>query len=373
MPKRRFVLVVGLPHAGAGPLADLAAESAASLAEAGVRVPARTADEARRAALELRRTHKSDGLERKDVEGTWALLTQRARREGAKSADAVLVVAEHLAGASASEIDLLTDALHGFEVHVVAVVADPARQIVRAWEESVRRGGALSLRRYARRVLDPGRVHEESEAFWADQDAPAVLSRWAVELGRRDRVHVVAPAPDDDPTQLAWTALARLLGVDAALVPAAEGTAVAVDAAALEDLAAVNGAVDGRADLAAHAPVLERVVEACSTQGAVPALLPHDLDEELVELGERWAKALAEAGYAVTGDTAHLVPAASPRPARAASTSTEERLVGTTEALADLVVELARAREQIAGLEKRNAKLEKKRRKLKTKLARALG
>lgn len=68
MAKRRFLVHLGLPHAGAGGLADLLAEHAVPLAGAGVRVPARSADEARRAALEMRRLHSTYGLKRKEVE-----------------------------------------------------------------------------------------------------------------------------------------------------------------------------------------------------------------------------------------------------------------------------------------------------------------
>ena len=80
MAKRRFVIHIGLSHAGGGSLAGALSDHAAALAEVGVRVPARSADEARRAALELRRLHSTYGFKRKEVEGTWALLCKRAGR-----------------------------------------------------------------------------------------------------------------------------------------------------------------------------------------------------------------------------------------------------------------------------------------------------
>lgn len=126
MAKRRFVIHIGLSHAGGGSLAGALSDHAAALAEVGVRVPARSADEARRAALELRRLHSTYGFKRKEVEGTWALLCKRARKEGAKSHDAVVVSDDLLAGASPEQIALLLDSLAGFEVHVVAVLTSPA-------------------------------------------------------------------------------------------------------------------------------------------------------------------------------------------------------------------------------------------------------
>ena len=49
-----------------------------ALAEYGVRAPARSADEAFRAAVEVRREHKAWGLRRRDVEGTWSGICRRA-------------------------------------------------------------------------------------------------------------------------------------------------------------------------------------------------------------------------------------------------------------------------------------------------------
>lgn len=367
MAKRRFVLHIGLPHAGGGSLATVLGDHAPVLAEAGVRVPARTAGEARRAALELRRLHATYGHRRKDVEGAWALLCRRARKEGAKSHDAVVVSDDLLAGASQEQVALLLDSLTGFEVHVVAVLADPARQLAAAWTEAVRAGSDLELRRYARRVLDPDRRLDEAADFWADQDVPAVLERWAGELRRPDRIHVIVPGPDRDPARASWARVGDLVGVDPDLLPVTASPA-APDATSLVVLRDVNASVDGRADRRTR----RRLVDAHLTPDGVPTEVPGDLHEELVDLGEAWAKALAEGGYDVEGDTTHLLPA--PRTAGPDREPTlEERLAGTTDALADLLVELARTREHVEALEKRNAKLERKRAKLRTRLAVALG
>ena len=106
------------------------------------------------------------------------------------------------------------------------------------------------------------------------------------------------------------------------------------------------------------------------TSDALPPA-PADLHEELLDLGERWRKALADGGYDVVGDTTPLLP--SPAPVRAVvEPTTEERLATTTDALGDLLVELARTREHVEDLLKRNAKLERKRASLRTRLAAAL-
>jgi len=382
MAKRRFVVHLGLPHTGAGGLAAALATHAGPLSEAGVRVPARSADEARRAALELRRLHGTYGLKRKEVEGTLALLCKRARKEGAKTHDAVVVSDDLLAGATREQVALLLDSLAGFEVHLVATLADPARQLVAAWSEAVRAGSDLELRRYARRVLDPARRLDEAGAFWADQDVEQVLERWSSELRRPDRVHVVVPQPGEDPTLATWRCVARVVGADSAALPldiptdaagpgptGLSGPAGATGAAgSLEVLRGVNASVDGRADGRIRRQLVDAHL-APATNALPPA--PADLHEELLELGERWRKALADGGYDVLGDTSPLLP--SPAPVRAVVEPTiEERLATTTDALGDLLVELARTREHVEDLLKRNAKLERKRASLRTRLAAAL-
>ncbi|MGV3561788.1 MAG: hypothetical protein ACO1ON_00780, partial [Nocardioides sp.] len=363
-------------------LAAALAAHAGPLAEAGVRVPARSADEARRAALELRRLHSTYGLKRKEVEGTLALLCKRARKEGAKTHDPVVVSDDLLAGATREQVALLLDSLAGFEVHLVATLADPARQLVAAWSEAVRAGSDLEVRRYARRVLDPARRLDEAGAFWADQDVEQVLERWSSELRRPDRVHVVVPQPGEDPVLATWRCVARVVGADpgalpldthasaATLVPAGlSGPAGATGAAgSLEVLRGVNASVDGRAD----GRIRRQLVDAhlAPTSDALPPA-PADLHEELLELGERWRKTLADGGYDVVGDTTPLLP--SPAPVRAVvAPTTEERLATTTDALGDLLVELARTREHVEDLLKRNATLERKRASLRTRLAAAL-
>ena len=77
MAKQKTFLLVGLPHAGVPTLTDALEHHRAALEAAGIRVPARSADEAFRAAVELRREHRAWGLRRKDVEGTWSEVCRR--------------------------------------------------------------------------------------------------------------------------------------------------------------------------------------------------------------------------------------------------------------------------------------------------------
>ena len=52
-----------------------------TLSDVGVTAPAKSADEAFRAAVELRREHRAWGLRRKDVEGTWSAICRLALKQ----------------------------------------------------------------------------------------------------------------------------------------------------------------------------------------------------------------------------------------------------------------------------------------------------
>ena len=121
MAKPKSFLLVGLPHAGVPLLTAALEQHRDALAELGVTAPAKSADEAFRAAVEVRREHRAWGLRRKDVEGTWSAICRRAL----KQRQTVVVGHELLAGATRDEVALLVDGLAGTQVHVVVLAGVP--------------------------------------------------------------------------------------------------------------------------------------------------------------------------------------------------------------------------------------------------------
>ena len=261
MAKPTSFLLVGLPRAGVPQLLEALEQHRDTLVEIGVRLPARSADEAFRAAVELRREHRAWALRRKDVEGTWAEICRRAL----KHRDTVVVGHELLAGAAADEIALLVDGLAGTKVHVVVVVAAP----------------------------DPlvGLVPSEL-------DLGDVLTRWEAAVGSPDRLHVLVA--DRGPAG-AWQALGDLVGFDADELPLpgpgpsgqldahtlgllAESTAALLDHDELAELAGLwakqvaGGGYDVRGDLGALSPA--------PPSGDVPlSVLRGALAETVAEVG----------------------------------------------------------------------------------------
>jgi hypothetical protein len=279
MAKPNTFLLVGLPHAGVPLLTAALEQHREQLAGQGVRVPAKSADEAFRAAVELRREHKAWGLRRRDVEGTWAGITRRVVKHGTTS----VVGHELLAGATSPEIALLADGLSGTRVHVVVVAAPP--------------DGRVGL-------------------FPDELDLTGVLDRWRDAVTSPDRLHVLVADPADP--SVAWRALGSLVGFDAGALPLPDPSAVVAqaDTAALRVIAESSG-----------------------------LYVDHD---QLLDLAEEWAKAVADRGYDVIGDLGDLVPQRSAGPTEPARAAYADRVDILTGALSEAVAEVGRLRARLA-------------------------
>ena len=174
MAKRKAFLHIGPIHSGSDFLDEALALHADALAVQRIRTPAKSADEMLRAALEIRRVHKSWGYKRREVEGAWSAICRRAY----KGKDTVVFSQPHLAAAGHDEIALLLDRLPGFDLHVVVNVVAPP--------------------------VPPG-----------DEDVVATVGRWAAALRSPDRLHVIVPPPAGDAAAFTWTAFGRIVGFDA--------------------------------------------------------------------------------------------------------------------------------------------------------------
>lgn len=370
MAKRKAYLHIGLPRTGGGFLDSALAEHAEALEAAGIRHPAISAEEMFRAAIEIRRDHKAWGYERREVEGAWAGICRRAW----KGKHDVVFSQELLAACTSPQIDLLLDGLSGFEVHVVITARDLGTQMIAAWAGSVEAGRSVSFGRFRQRVTDPAREHDQAQRFWAGQELGEVLERWSAAVRKPHRLHVVVvPTDAGDPHEAVWSALGHIVGFDAARLPLTDEPAGGPDAAGIAVLRTVNRAVDGRLAGRTHrAMVRHYLSEGVVADDVTPPAIPHDLHELLLETGERWRKQLADGGYDVHGDTAALLPL-EPDPAAVLpdDVPVEDRLSTATDALANVLVEVARLREHNQALEQKTAKLERKRKKLKRKLEKA--
>lgn len=229
MTKRRAFLHVGLPQGGGHLIPSALVAHADDLAEAGLHLPARSADHAFRAAVEVRRDHRAWGLRRRDVEGAWADLARRAWAQ-TRTGGSVYVGHDQLAGAAPDEIALLLDGLAGFDVHVLVTAARP--------------DGRLTL------LPD-------------DHDLAEVARRWAAPLAGPDRLHVVVT--DRARPEQTWQRVGEVLGIDTAALPLpAETRPGPPDLGALRLTAASTGALADHDDLV---EAVERWAKAIAEEG----------------------------------------------------------------------------------------------------------
>ncbi|HYG92818.1 MAG TPA: hypothetical protein VD859_04455 [Nocardioides sp.] len=176
--KRKAYVHVGMP--GVGDVVEAAlVHHRRALVELGIAVPAKSSQEAFRAAVEVMRTHKEWGFRRSEVEGQWAKLCRRVQSGRA----AVAFSQPLLSSATSEQVALLLDGLAGFEVHVVVTTSAP-----HAW-------------------TTPGDP---------ETDLGVVLDRWRAAVRKPERLHVVLVDADaEDPeaaARNAWKAVGKVVG-----------------------------------------------------------------------------------------------------------------------------------------------------------------
>ena len=370
MARRKIFLHLGLAGTGAGFIEPALLTHQEGLATVGVTAPAISAEEMFRVALEIRRMHKDHGYKRIEVEGTWAALCRRFRR----SRGTVVVGQELLAAADRDQAALMLDALAGFEVHLVLTVRDPGTQLLAEWSELVKAGDSVSFEKFRKQVLAPEAETATAQRFWAAQDVEAVLGRWSA-LVRPQRIHVLPVSHDDDPRPAVWDQLGQLVGFDAAEFPLGQRAVQPVlGTTEVAVLRGVNEAIDGQIEGPLRRTVVKRYFaeRVLGDPEASHTPLPADLHGEVRELAERWQKVISHGRYDVCGNLDDLLPT-EPAPGAVSPDHVRrrDRLRTTTDALAQVLVEVARLREHNEQLEVRNAKLAKKKAKLKQQLASA--
>ena len=127
MAKNKAYLLIGPDVAGVEELHEQLTMRTDELATADLSVPDVSAADIFNGAVEIRRTHKAEGLRRKDVEGTWAAICRAAE----KCRGDVVIGLDQYAAADGDQIALLLDGLRAFKTHVVVTLTgeDPAQEL----------------------------------------------------------------------------------------------------------------------------------------------------------------------------------------------------------------------------------------------------
>jgi len=316
-------LHIGLHKTGTTHIQHLMAANRAPLLEHGVLYPGGSGHPHQHVAvLDLLGRRVVRGEDRR-IAGAWSLLVEEAN---AAPAD-VLVSEEHLSVARPAQIRQAVTAFGDREVHVVVTARDLARVLVSAWHEEVKVGSTRPWEEFTAAVRDPARVGTSpARGFYARQDLPAILERWA-RVVPVERIHVVTVPPRGAPPDVLVGRLGSVIGFEPAWLtePAGWGNP-AIGLLGTELLRRLNPAL---ADLNQRQRdrVLKQVLARVLADGieTVPLTLTAD---ELTWARERAAgmvAAVSAGGYDVVGDLAELEP--QPAPGRTAGDLRDDELL----------------------------------------------
>lgn len=136
MAKNNAFLLVGPAIPGVGELHQSLVDRADRLGEAGLRLPDVTQADVRRAGVEILRTHKAEGLRRRDVEGAWA----RICRKACKVRGDVVLAQDAFVDATSEQLALALDSLAGHRVHAVLTPSYADEGLADIWRPLVKKG-----------------------------------------------------------------------------------------------------------------------------------------------------------------------------------------------------------------------------------------
>ena len=298
-------LHVGAPKTGTTYLQDMLFRNRERLAADGVLYPADRFDAHFLAALDL--LELSWGGLGEQAGGRWAQLAARVRDWDGTA----IISAEVLASATAEQAATALDSLAPAEVHVVYSARDLARQVPAEWQEHIKHRKGVSYAEFLRDLVSEEPSQESSRWFWAVQDWPDVLRRWAAALPAQ-RVHLVTVPPPGGPAHQLWGRYRELFGIDPASCtePTTRGNP-SLGAAETSLVRAINRRVNESLP-SEHYRYLVRELIGHRTlalrTGAQRVTLPPRLHDWATACTERWRHEVLERGYHVVGDLDELWP-----------------------------------------------------------------
>lgn len=308
-PQRRVLLHVGTPKTGTSFVQHLLFSNRETLAQQGILYPGDRPDAHFLAALDLMEMQWG-GLEKQAV-GAWDRLAEQVR----EWTGTVIISHEILAHASAGQVRRALTSLGGpdeTELHVVVSARDLARQVPAEWQENVKHRRIVGYRAFLDAVMDPLRSGRLASWFWAVQEVPDILHRWAADLPA-ERVHVITVPKPGAPPDLLRDRFASVFGLDQVTYDDTRersNPSLGVPETALVRRInqRVNNGVLANEDYRQFVREL-LVHRTLSSRTGSPRLgLPADVRQWAIEVSETWIGMLEDRDYHVVGDLAELRP-----------------------------------------------------------------
>lgn len=341
MSRKRVLLHVGCPKTGTSHLQDVLFRNREVLREHGINYPADRFDAHFLAALDLM-TLPWGGLETQAV-GAWDRLAAQVREWSGTS----IISHEILARATAAQAARALESFGDAEVHVIVSARDLVRQIPAEWQENVKHRSHVTYSDFLDQIRDPERKTRIGSWFWAVQELPDILQRWAGSLPP-EQVHVVTvPAPGAPRDEL-WRRFSRTFGLDdLPLDLSAERANPSLGVPETALLRSLNEQVTPVIAPPAYRPLVREVLahQTLSARETTARLSLHpDAYGWVQELSGKWVAELTRRGYQVEGDLADLIGADPSTFADPEDVSAEDLLPPALDAIKALLIEAARLR-----------------------------
>jgi hypothetical protein len=335
------LLHVGCPKTGTSYLQDVLFRNQVLLRDHDILYPADRFDAHFLAALDLM-TLPWGGLETEAV-GAWDRLADEVRRWHGTA----IISHEILARATPTQVERALASLGDAEVHLVLSVRDLVRQIPAEWQENVKHRSHITYAKFLEIIRDPARDSRIGSWFWAVQELPDILDRWASSLPP-ERVHLVTVPPSGADRGELWRRFSRTFGLDGLpldLTAERENPSLGVPETAL--LRTINQRVTSVIAPPDYRPLVREVLaHQTLSRGVASARLRLAPDDHAwaQELSRSWVAVLAERGYDVSGDLDDLLGPEAGTFTDPDAVGADELLPPALDAIGALLIEAARLR-----------------------------
>jgi len=300
---KRVLFHVGTPKTGTSQLQDILFRNRGLLALHGIHYPADRFDAHFLAALDLM-SLPWGGLETEAV-GAFDALAARVR-----SARGTSVVSHEIFARATPTQAARARAAFGDDVHVVLSVRDLVRQIPAEWQENVKHRTTLPFGDFLDQIRSPDRAGRIAPWFWAVQEIPDILDRWAGDLPP-DHVHLVTVPPAGSDQGLLWKRFEEafgLAGLDLDLTVDRANPSLGVPETTLIRL--INETANREVPPADYRPLVRELLahQTLSQRRESPRLaLPPDAHAWARDLSAQWVEEIRRRGYQVVGDLDELL------------------------------------------------------------------
>ncbi|MDR7252966.1 hypothetical protein J2X46_001951 [Nocardioides sp. BE266] len=301
---RRVLLHVGCPKTGTSYLQDVLFRNQKTLREHDILYPADRFDAHFLAALDLM-TLPWGGLETEAV-GAWDRLAAQVRDWPGTA----IISHEIFARATPTQVERALASLGDAEVHLVLSVRDLVRQIPAEWQENVKHRSHITYAKFLQTIRDPARDSKIGSWFWAVQELPDILARWAGSLPS-ERVHLVTVPPSGSDRGELWRRFSHTFGLDGLeldLTAERENPSLGVPETSL--LRTINQRVTSIISPPDYRPLVrELLAHQTLSRGVASARLGLSPEDHAwaQDLSRGWVAAIAEEGYDVSGSLDDLV------------------------------------------------------------------